>query len=117
MRQIVYKIATAAEWRQAVASGSYSGSVDDVRDGFIHLSARAQLCGTLDKHFRGQDGLVLIAFDENDLGPQLKWETSRDGQLFPHLYGHIPVSKALWERALTVGAAGHHLLQDDWFTC
>lgn len=117
MRQIVYKIATAADWQDAVAKGHYSGSADDVRDGFIHLSARPQLSGTLEKHFRGKTDLVLIAFEEDKLGPGLKWETSRGGQLFPHLYGHLPVSKALWERALPIGADGVALIHEEWFKC
>ena len=117
MRQIVYKIATIAEWQDAVARGHYSGSADDVRDGFIHLSSRPQLSGTLEEHFRGKTGLVLIAFEEDKLGPNLKWETSRGGEPFPHLYGHLPVSKALWERPLTVGTDGIPLIHEEWFTC
>ena len=117
MRQIVYKIATVLDWRQAVADGYYSGSADDVRDGFIHLSSRSQLVGTLEKHFRGKTDLVLIAFEEDKLGPGLKWETSRGGELFPHFYGPLPVASALWERGLDTGPAGALLIQDEWFTC
>jgi uncharacterized protein (DUF952 family) len=117
MRQIVYKIATAAEWQEAIATGHYSGSADDVRDGFIHLSSRSQLSGTLEKHFKGKTGLVLIAFEEDKLGANLKWETSRGGDLFPHLYGHLPVSNALWERTLTVGTDGIPFIHEEWFLC
>lgn len=117
MRQIVYKIATGLDWRQAIANGYYSGSVDDVRDGFIHLSSRSQLAGTLEKHFRGQTGLVLVAFEGNKLGPELKWEASRGGELFPHLYEHLPVAKALWQHTLTVGTDGIPLIDEEWFTC
>ena len=117
MRQIIYKIATVAEWQEAIAAGRYSGSADDVRDGFIHLSSRSQLPGTLEKHFRGKTDLVLIAFEEDKLGPGLKWETSRGGELFPHFYGPLPVASALWERGLDTGPAGALLIQDEWFTC
>lgn len=117
MRQIVYKIATVIDWRQAVASGFYAGSADDVRDGFIHLSSKSQLAGTLEKHFRGKTGLVLVAFEENTLAPDLKWETSRGGELFPHFYGSLPVANALWERTLDTGPAGTPLIQDEWFAC
>ena len=117
MKQIIFKIAKSAEWRDAIAKGYYSGSADDVRDGFIHLSSRSQLSGTLDKHFRGETDLLLIAFEEASLGPGLKWEVSRGGQLFPHLYGPLPVSDALWERALASDDQGVPMLRDEWFTC
>jgi uncharacterized protein (DUF952 family) len=117
MRQIVYKIATVHDWQEAIAKGHYSGSADDVRDGFIHLSSRSQLVGTLEKHFRGKTDLVLIAFEEDKLGHGLKWETSRGGELFPHFYGRLPVSNALWERTLDTGSDGALIIQDEWFIC
>jgi len=117
MKQIIFKIAKAAEWRDAVAKGHYSGSMDDVRDGFIHLSSQSQLRGTLEKHFRGELDLVLIAFEELQLGPELKWEASRGGDLFPHLYGNLPASKAIWERDLTLGADGVPIIEDEWLIC
>lgn len=117
MNQRVYKIATASDWREATAKGYYTGSPDDIRDGFIHLSTRSQVPGTLEKHFKGKAELVLIAFEEDKLGPELKWESSRGGDLFPHLFGVLPVAKALWERNLTVGADGVHGIHDEWFTC
>ena len=91
----VYKILEAAAWRAAVASGRYDGSADDARDGFIHLSTAAQLAGTAERHFRGQTDLVLVALDAVSLGAALKWEPSRGGALFPHLYGPLDVSAAL----------------------
>lgn len=81
MRQIVYKIATVLDWRQAETSGHYNGSADDVRDGFIHLSSQSQLAGTLEKHFKGKTDLVLVAFEEDKLAPHLKREPSRGGEL------------------------------------
>jgi len=117
MRQIVYKIATVIDWRQAVASGFYAGSADDARDGFIHLSSKSQLSGTLEKHFRGKTGLVLIAFEEDKLASGLRWETSRGGEPFPHYYGRLAVADALWERTLDTGPEGTPLIQDEWFGC
>jgi uncharacterized protein (DUF952 family) len=117
MKQVIFKIAKAAEWRDATAKGYYSGSLDDVRDGFIHLSSKSQLPGTLEKHFRGETDLLLIAFEEDRLGPELKWETSRGGQLFPHLYGRLPVSAALWEQQLASDDQGVPMIREEWFTC
>jgi uncharacterized protein (DUF952 family) len=117
MKQIIYKVANAADWHKATAIGHFSGSSDDLRDGFIHLSSKTQLKGTLEKHFRGQTDLLLIAFEEDAIKPGLKWETSRGGDLFPHLYGKLPTSKALWERSLTLAADGVPVLQDEWFVC
>lgn len=117
MRQIVYKIATVLDWRQAETSGHYNGSADDVRDGFIHLSSQSQLAGTLEKHFKGKTDLVLVAFEEDKLAPHLKREPSRGGELFPHYYGRLAVSDALWTRPLATGPAGFPIIRNEWFTC
>jgi uncharacterized protein (DUF952 family) len=90
----VYKICSAHEWREAVATGTYRGSAVDVRDGFIHLSTGVQLAETLRRHFAGQSDLVLVEVDPAELGDALRWEPSRGGDLFPHLYGALPVSLA-----------------------
>jgi uncharacterized protein (DUF952 family) len=84
----------------------FSGSDADRRDGFIHFSARHQLLETARKHFAGQSGLVLIAFDAQALGPGLRWELSRGGDLFPHLYAPLPTAAALWTRPLSLGEDG-----------
>lgn len=89
---IIYKIFRAGEWRQAQASGVFSGSADDLRDGFIHFSTKEQLEGTAARHFAGEGDLVLAAVDANALGEALRWEPSRNGQLFPHLYGPLPLA-------------------------
>jgi uncharacterized protein (DUF952 family) len=107
---LIFKICDAPEWDAALASGSYAGSEHDRRDGFIHFSTAAQLPGTLAKHYAGREGLVLIAFDAEALGPQLKWEPARDGDLFPHLYAVLPTAAALWTRPLPLGADGAHLI-------
>jgi uncharacterized protein (DUF952 family) len=117
MTKIVYKIAPADDWRQAMHNGGYAGSADDIRDGFVHLSAKHQLRGTLEKHFKGQQGLILIAFEEAALGSALKWEPSRGGDLFPHLYADLPSSAMLWQRPLKLGADGVPVINEDWFAC
>ena len=87
----VYKVLRAVEWRQAQAQGTIAGSADDLRDGFIHLSTRAQLAGTLDRHFAGETGLIVLEIAADSLKDGLKWEPSRGGALFPHLYGVLPL--------------------------
>ncbi len=106
----LYKILTEAALKEAERSGQFAGSSDDIRDGFIHLSAAHQLEGTLAKHFPGQDGLVLVAVDAARLGPHLKWEASRGGALFPHLYAGIDLSAVLWSEPLERGEDGLHRL-------
>lgn len=103
---VIYKIMRVAEWEAALTAGSYHGSEDDRRDGFIHLSNSAQLDGTARKHFAGRTDLVLVAFRSRDLGAELRWEPSRGGALFPHLYGALDPTLALWTRALTLDADG-----------
>ncbi len=85
----IYKICPASAWHEAERSGVYRGSADDVRDGFIHFSTARQVAGTAAKHFAGQTGLFLVAVDADALGDALKWEPSRGGELFPHLYGEL----------------------------
>jgi uncharacterized protein (DUF952 family) len=117
MKKIVYKVAVASDWDRALQTGRYSGSADDVRDGFIHLSAQHQLRGTLEKHFKHKRNLILIALEEARLGPALRWEQSRGGELFPHLYAEIDTSHVLWQRPLTADASGTPCLDDRWFEC
>lgn len=88
-RTTAYKILTSAELEALERDGTFPGSDDDLRDGFIHLSTADQLAGTLDKHFAGRDDLQLAAVDLGSFGSSLKWEESRGGQLFPHLYGPL----------------------------
>jgi uncharacterized protein (DUF952 family) len=89
MADTIFKICGREEWRAAEAVGVYSGNADDARDGFIHLSAADQVAGTLEKHYAGRSDLLLIAVDADALGEALKWEPSRGGALFPHLYGTL----------------------------
>jgi uncharacterized protein (DUF952 family) len=85
----IYKICPASAWREAERQGIFRGSADDLRDGFIHFSTAPQVAGTARKHFAGQTGLFLIAIDTDALGDALRWEVSRGGELFPHLYGDL----------------------------
>lgn len=95
-----YKILTADQWAQFRSSGVFHGAPVDLADGYIHLSAAEQLQGTLDKHFAGQSGLVIAEIDLAELGETVKWEVSRGGALFPHIYGPLPMAAVLGFRAL-----------------
>ena len=90
--ELLYKVLRAAEWREAQTHGAVAGSADDLRDGFIHLSTRGQLAGTLDRHFAGETGLIVLEIAGDRLNAGLKWEPSRDGALFPHLYDVLPLA-------------------------
>jgi uncharacterized protein (DUF952 family) len=112
MASPVYKILTEAAFREAERKGHFAGSADDLRDGFIHLSAAHQLEETLAKHFAGQDGLLLVAVDPARLGAPLKWEASRGGALFPHLYAKLDLAAVLWTARLSLGEDRVHLLPE-----
>jgi uncharacterized protein (DUF952 family) len=90
---LIYKILPRAAWDEAVAKGRFDGSPVDLEDGYIHFSTAAQAQETAAKHFRGQAGLVVVAVEAAALGEALRWEPSRGGQLFPHLYA--PLDPAL----------------------
>ena len=92
MSEIIYKVARTAEWDAARETRVFKGSADDERDGFIHLSRAAQLRTTLDKHFAGESGLLLVSLHVDGLGRELKWEPSRGGENFPHLYGPLKLT-------------------------
>ena len=109
----VFKIVAATLWADAHSQGVFAGSPDDLRDGYIHLSAAAQVLGTLKKYFTGQSNLLLVAFACSELAPHLKWEASRGGDLFPHYYGPLPVKAALWAKPLQLGAVGVPMVNED----
>lgn len=88
----IYKIARVHEWEEAVRNALFTGSADDRRDGFIHFSTAAQVRATWEKYFSTEEWFYLVAVDSDCLGPSLKWEPSRGGQLFPHLYGPLPLA-------------------------
>ena len=107
---IIYKICPAALWREAERRSAFRGSEVDLRDGFIHFSSAAQAAETAAKHFAGQHGLVLVHVDAAKLGDKLKWEPSRGGALFPHLYGELDLAAVCRVEPLQLGADGTHQL-------
>lgn len=109
MSQIIYKIAPAALWREAEENGRFTGAPIDIADGFIHFSTASQARETAAKHFAGQTDLVLVAIDGSRLDDALKYEVSRGGALFPHLYGVLEMNAVLWVNPLPLGADGAHL--------
>jgi len=89
----IYKVLRPAEWAELQETGHFAGSPDDLRDRFIHLSTEAQLPGTLQKHFAGQTDLIVLVLDPAELGAALRWEESRGGALFPHLYRDLTLAE------------------------
>ncbi|PSC06657.1 DUF952 domain-containing protein [Alsobacter soli] len=110
---LIYKIVPAPLWRAADAAGEFRGAPVDLADGYIHFSTGAQARETAAKHFRGQQDLLLVAVEGDDLGPALKWEPSRGGALFPHLYAPLPVSAARSVVPLPLGPDDSHLFPED----
>ena len=106
--QPIFKIVTANEWLVARETGVFTGAPVDIADGFIHFSTADQLSETAARHFAGKTDLYLVAVDPAVLGAQLKYEPSRGGALFPHLYGDLPLDAVLWERPLPLSANGRH---------
>jgi uncharacterized protein (DUF952 family) len=107
MTERIYKICGQAEWQAAVAAGVYTGSADDARDGFIHFSTAQQLAGTAAKYFAARTDLVLVAVEVDQLGAALRFEASRGGALFPHLYAPLSIGSVLWTAALSWDGAAH----------
>lgn len=97
---VIYKILADDEWAQARADGRFAGTALDRQDGYLHLSAADQVVETARRHFAGVTGLTLLAVDEARLGDALRWEASRGGALFPHLYGALPVDAVVAEHPL-----------------
>ena len=113
MTALIFHVCKKADWDTALASGQpYLGSGDDLRDGFIHFSDAEQLKESVAKHRAGQSGLLLLAVDPARLGSDLKWEPSRGGALFPHLYGPLLAEAIAWTRDLPLGADGRHVFPD-----
>lgn len=106
---LVYKILRAEEWRAIEASGASLGAPVDLADGFVHLSTAEQVAETAAKHFAGEEGLMLLAFEADALGPALAWEPSRGGALFPHLYGPLRMADLAWAAPLALGPDGRHI--------
>jgi len=108
----IYKICERASWRLAEQTGTYRGSAADARDGFIHFSMAAQLAATMAKHFAGHRDLLLVAIDGNALGAALKWEPSRGGELFPHLYAALPLTAVRWTKPVPDEVSGRRILPE-----
>jgi uncharacterized protein (DUF952 family) len=104
----IYKICPAPLWREAEIAGKFRGSPVDVVDGFIHFSTAAQAAETAARHFAGQSDLLLISVDAAKLDAELRWEPSRGGALFPHLYGDLDLAAVTKVDALPLGADGTH---------
>jgi uncharacterized protein (DUF952 family) len=110
---LIYKICPDALWREAQAAGVFTGAPIDLQDGFIHFSTAAQVRETAARHFSGQSDLLLLAIETEALGDALRYEPSRGGDLFPHLYGPLPLAAVRSLEPLPLGADGHHLFPAD----
>lgn len=104
-----YKVLTADQFAQFKADGLFKGAPVDLADGYIHMSTREQAAETVAKHFAGQDRLVMLMIDLAPFGDALKWEVSRGGALFPHLYGDLPMSAVAGKVVLRLDERGKHL--------
>jgi uncharacterized protein (DUF952 family) len=112
MSSIIYKICPEALWREAERLGRFDGAPIDLADGYIHFSTAAQARETAAKHFAGQSDLLLVAIDGDKLGDALKYEVSRGGALFPHLYAPLDLAHVLWANPLPLGADGGHVFPE-----
>lgn len=104
---LIYKILTAPQWAELQNQGETDGALIDVTDGFIHFSTATQAAETAAKHFAGQDDLYLLAMDADRFGDVLKWETSRGGDLFPHLYARLKLKDVVWSERLVLVDGSH----------
>jgi uncharacterized protein (DUF952 family) len=99
---LIYKIFRADEWAELQSQSVTKGAPIDIADGYVHFSTAAQARETAAKHFAGEGGLILLALDSDALGDDLKWEPSRGGALFPHLYRELRLSDVLWDKPLPI---------------
>ena len=104
---LIYKIFRRSEWGSFATAGRTLGAPIDLIDGYIHISTAQQVAETAAKHFAAERDLVLVALDTARLGGALKWEPSRGGALFPHLYRPLVSADVVWNKSLPLGAAGH----------
>jgi len=108
----IYKICDAPLWREAEAAGEFAGAAVDLADGYIHLSTAGQVAETAARHFAGIADLVLIAVDASALGAALRYEPSRGGAMFPHLYGKLPLPAVRWVKPLPLGPDDRHVFPE-----
>lgn len=111
---LIYKILRRSEWDAFRAAGQTLGAAVDQADGFIHFSTAAQVAETAEKYFATESDLVLVAFQSDALGPLLKWEPSRGGALFPHLYRALVMADVVWDKSLPLGLSGHIFPEGVW---
>ena len=107
--ETIYKLVTSDAWRAAEADGAFRGAAIDLQDGYIHFSTAAQVAETARRHFAGLDDLLLVAVDAQALGDALRWEPSRGGDLFPHLYGDLPMPAVRRVDRLALAPDGTHV--------
>ena len=111
--QVIYKIENKEIWQQALSAGIYTGAPIDVADGFIHFSTAEQTRETAAKHFSERRGLILAVIDAEKLGSSLKWEVSRNDQLFPHLYSDLNMDHILATHDMMLDSNGAHIFPDE----
>jgi uncharacterized protein (DUF952 family) len=111
---LIYKIFRRPEWDAFKSAGETAGAPVDLADGYIHLSTAAQVAGTAEKWFAQESDLVLVALNADRLGAALKWEPSRGGALFPHLYRRLRLEEVVWDKSLPLGATGHIFPEGVW---
>jgi len=107
--ELIYKIVTAAQWAEAEKVGEFAGAPIDLEDGYIHFSTAAQVVETVEKHFNGQLDLLIVSVDASRFGDEFKWEPSRGGDLFPHLYENLPLDAVVSVDDLPMGKGGKHM--------
>ncbi|PPJ47932.1 DUF952 domain-containing protein [Rhizobium sp. KAs_5_22] len=112
MDRIIYKIVPRELWQEARDEGVFRGAAIDLHDGCIHFSTAAQAVETAARHFAGVENLLLVAVEAAALGAALRFEPSRGGDLFPHLYANLPLDAVLWEKPLPLGGDGQHVFPE-----
>jgi len=113
LENLIYHLCRRGDWRAALEKRTYGGTGDDLRDGFLHFSTGQQVAESAARHRAGVSDLLLIGVDPDSLGDLLKWEPSRGGQLFPHLYGALPTAAVVRTEELPLGNDGYHMFPGD----
>ncbi|MGB0960270.1 MAG: DUF952 domain-containing protein [Halocynthiibacter sp.] len=109
---LIYKIFRASEWQQFQSDEVTHGAPVDIADGFVHFSTAIQAAETAAKHFAGETGLMLLAFEADEMGADLKWEISRGGASFPHLYRSLKLDEMKWVQPLPFETGAHQFPKD-----
>ena len=114
MQNTIYKVVNKNDWAAASVNGKFIGAAIDLEDGYIHLSSAEQVVETVEKHFAGQDNLLLLSVSTDAMGDDLKWEQSRNDQLFPHLYRPLKVDEVTAEHPLPLNEDGSHQFPENF---